>query len=63
VVLLSSESEIKIIGKCCENTPRYSGLYNNEPLDNFIVLLCSDHAFEESYTRNLVKLEKLGGKR
>jgi len=61
---LSSESEkIKVFGKCCENTSRYSGLYNNEPLDNFIVLLCSDHAFEESYTKNLIKLEKLGEKK
>ena len=50
------------IGRCCNKKSLYSALYNNEPLENFRILLCEDHAFSEIFEKNLLKLEKLGVK-
>lgn len=50
------------IGRCCHKKLLYSALYNNEPLENFRILLCEDHAFSKIFEKNLIKLEKLGVK-
>ena len=53
------KEKIIIAGKCCRNKPKFSALYNNEPLDNFIILLCTDHAFSEPFTNNVIKIKKI----
>jgi len=59
--LPSRQEQPKIIGKCCNEESKYTALYNNEPLENFIILLCSDHAFDNQFTKNAIKITKLGG--
>lgn len=49
----------KAIGKCCNNKSKYSALYNNKPLENFRVCLCEEHAFSETFEKNMIRLEKL----
>jgi hypothetical protein len=57
-----NDSKEEQIGKCCNKKSLYSALYNNEPLENFRILLCEEHAFSEMFEKNLLKLEKLGVK-
>ena len=52
-------SNEEVVGVCCEKESKYSALYNNEPLENFCILLCEEHAFSETFEKNLIKLEKL----
>ena len=49
----------RVEGRCCENEPRFEALINNEPLEIFIVQLCSTHVNEEMYTKNAIKIEKI----
>ena len=57
----SRQYDPKIIGKCCKNKSTYQALYNNKPLDDFVILLCSVHALDEPYTKNVIKITKLEG--
>jgi len=57
----SRQYDPRIIGRCCNNPLKFQALYLNEPLDNFIILLCSEHAFCEKYTKNVIKITKLEG--
>lgn len=52
----------KILGKCCKNKSSYSALYNNEPLENFWLLLCEEHAFSKIFEKNVIKLERIEAK-
>ena len=55
----SRQFDPKVVGKCCNNNSVYQGLYNNKPLDDFIILLCSDHVLIEPYTKNVIKVTKI----
>ena len=52
----------RIEGRCCENEPRFEAMINNEPLEIFIVQLCPTHVNKEEYTKNAIKIEKIGEK-
>jgi len=56
---MSDKQESKPIGKCCENTPMYSAMINNSPLDSFCILLCSVHIFDPTFTKNAINIKKL----
>jgi len=56
---MPSRQQPKTIGQCCNNKLKFAGLYNNEPLDNFIILLCVEHAFSDPFTKNVIKVTKL----
>jgi len=57
----SRQYEPRIIGRCCTNPSKFQALYNNKPLDDFIILLCSVHALDEPYTKNVIKIIKSEG--
>jgi len=51
---------IKRVGKCCENKPTKSVLYDGSPRENFIMLVCSKHVRKSPFNQHVIKVEKLG---
>jgi len=53
---------LNVVGKCCSKESKFIAHYDNEPLENFAILLCSDHVLAEPYTKNVTKIIKIGEK-
>lgn len=50
----------KPVGKCCENEPSKSILYDGSPRENFIMLVCSKHVSKKPFNQHVIKITNIG---